>query len=222
MQMGGIMGGFYRISEWIWRFFYINILWLVFLIPGLIVFGFFPSTAAMFAVMRKWVRGEPDIPVFKTFWASYKKEFIKSNLLGLIIVLIVYVLYIDFQFIKSSPSDFVRFFHLPLVSVLFIFGLVLMYLFPVFVHYDVRLFQVFKNSFFIMIMFPFVTIMMGVACFAVYFIMMKIPGLIPVFGVSIYAYAISWGANLAFTKLELREEESKEKMESEELGKNEA
>ncbi|MFK4998108.1 hypothetical protein ACI2OX_14355 [Bacillus sp. N9] len=96
-------------------------------------------------------------------------------------MMIVYVLYIDFQFIKSSPSDFVRFFHLPLVSVLFIFGLVLMYLFPVFVHYDVRLFQVFKNAFFIMIMFPFVTIMMVVACFAIYFIMMKIPGLIPVF-----------------------------------------
>ncbi|CAM4052016.1 YesL family protein [Lederbergia lenta] len=205
MQMGGIMGGFYRISEWIWRFFYINILWIMFLIPGLLIFGFFPSTAAMFAVMRKWVQGESDIPVFKTFWTSYKKEFIKSNILGLIIAVIGYILFIDLKFIQVSTNSFVSLLHIPLIAVFLLYGLVLLYIFPVFVHYDIKMLQVFKNSFLIMIMFPFITIMMAVVSYFIYYIMLKIPGLIPIFGGSIIAYAISWGTNITFRQIEQRE-----------------
>ncbi|MEK3887182.1 YesL family protein [Bacillus sp. FSL K6-3431] len=207
MQMGGLMGGFYKISEWIWRFFYINILWIAFLIPGLFIFGFFPSTAAMFAVIRKWVQGETDIPVFKTFWASYKAEFIKSNLLGLVMAIVGYILIIDLKFIQASTSNFVSLLHIPLIAVLFIFGLVLLYIFPVFVHYDVKLWQVIKNSFLLMIMFPINTIMMAIISYLIYFIMLKVPGLIPIFGFSIIAFALSWGAKITFTKIELKEEQ---------------
>lgn len=213
MQMQGVMGGFYRISEWIWRFCYVNILWFLFLIPGLLVFGVFPSTAAMFAVIRKWVRGEEDIPVFKTFWTSYKKEFIKSNILGIILLVIGYILFIDLQFVKASPNEFIRFFHIPLITLIFMYGLVSMYIFPVFVHYDVKLVQVFKNSFLVMVMFPFITIIMGVGCYIVYFIMIKFPGLIPVFGGSFIAFILTWGANLAFSRLQLKDEEQKKQSE---------
>ncbi len=75
MQMGGIMGGFYRVSEWIMRFAYVNILWGLFTLAGLVLFGFMPATVAMFTVIRKWLMGETDIPVFKTFFASFKKRF---------------------------------------------------------------------------------------------------------------------------------------------------
>lgn len=207
MQMGGLMGGFYRISEWVWRLFYVNILWLLFLFPGLIIFGFFPSTAAMFAVTRKWVRGEPDIPVFKTFWQSYKTEFVKSNIIGLILLLVIYVFYIDFQFIQISTTGFIRYLHIPLIVILFISALVGLYVFPVFVHYDIKMFQVFKNSFLLMIMFPFVTILMVVACIGVYWIMLRVPGLIPIFGGSLIVYVLTFGANLTFNRLEMKAEE---------------
>lgn len=207
MQMGGLMGGFYRISEWILRLFYVNLLWVVFLFPGLIVFGLFPSTAAMFAVVRKWVRGEPDIAVFKTFWQSYKAEFIKSNLIGLVLVLITYVFYIDFQFIQLSTNGVVRTLHIPLLIIFFLSALISLYVFPVFVHYDVKIFQVFKNSFLLMIMFPLVTVSMVVTCLGVYWIMMRIPGLIPLFGGSLFAFVLTWGANLTFNRLEMKREE---------------
>ena len=37
--MEGLIGGIYRYSEWIMRLAYINILWILFTLLGLVVFG---------------------------------------------------------------------------------------------------------------------------------------------------------------------------------------
>jgi len=100
MEPRGVMGGIYRITEWIMRLSVINILWILCGLPffyfffvsflallngsiaeesmlsfvqttcltlGVIApFTLFPSTAAMFAVARKWVTGEADVALFKT------------------------------------------------------------------------------------------------------------------------------------------------------------
>lgn len=47
----------------------------VFTLLGLGVFGIMPATAALFAVMRKWIQGQDNVPVLKTFWQEYKGEF---------------------------------------------------------------------------------------------------------------------------------------------------
>ena len=58
---------FYRAAEWISRLFLLNILWVVFTIVGLGIFGFGPATAAMFAIVRKWIiTPQEDFPLFKT------------------------------------------------------------------------------------------------------------------------------------------------------------
>lgn len=84
----GIMGGFYRISEWIMRFAYVNILWIAFTLIGLVFLGFFPATASLFAVVRKWIQGNNEVPIFSFFWTNYKSSFLKSNILGISIVII--------------------------------------------------------------------------------------------------------------------------------------
>ncbi|WP_163536305.1 YesL family protein [Gracilibacillus sp. YIM 98692] len=61
---------------------YINALWILFTLAGLIVFGFFPATTAMYAVFRKRVMGDESIKVFRLFWSTYRREFIKGNKLG--------------------------------------------------------------------------------------------------------------------------------------------
>src|SRR5690625_6019457 len=73
----------YRIMEWISRFAYIQILWLLFTLLGLGLLGFFPATISMLAVMRDWFLSKPDSPIFRTFWSYYKKEFIRANLFGM-------------------------------------------------------------------------------------------------------------------------------------------
>ena len=201
MQLGGLMGGFYAISEWILRFMYINFLWVLFFIPGIFIFGFFPSTAALFAVVRKWVSGETDVPVFKTFWQAYKRDFVKSNILGWIMGILGYVLYIDLQLIQSSTNSMVQMIFYPLLLIIIIYVLLVLYVFPVFAHFDISIFQVIKHAFIIMIISPLQSIIIIAGGIAIYYIMVRFPVLILIFGISFFAYVVMWSADKAFIRI---------------------
>lgn len=41
----------------------------------------FPATSAMFTVVRKWVMGDTDTGVFRTFFKGYKENY-KQSLIG--------------------------------------------------------------------------------------------------------------------------------------------
>lgn len=77
-----MIGGIYTVMEWISRFVYLQFLWAMFTVVGLIGFGFFPATLTMFAVTRKWIRGQTDIPLFPVFKQLYKKDFLKFTYRG--------------------------------------------------------------------------------------------------------------------------------------------
>jgi len=198
----GPMGGFYTLANWIMRLAYVNILWIAFSLVGIIILGFFPATIGMFTVIRKWIQGDGDIPIFTTFWATYKKEFLKSNLLGLFLSLIGYILYIDFIFLRQGVTGFLQFTYYPLLIVILLYFLILLYVFPVFVHYEISIFQVIKNAFLLMIMSPLITIMMLVGLVIVFQALRALPGLTPFFTGSVLAYVIYWSVNFAFVKVE--------------------
>ncbi|MBO1911160.1 DUF624 domain-containing protein, partial [Microvirga sp. 3-52] len=47
---------------------YINILWILFTILGLGIFGIFPATVSMFTIVRKIIVKEEKFKIFNTFW----------------------------------------------------------------------------------------------------------------------------------------------------------
>ncbi|MFC4323903.1 YesL family protein [Litchfieldia salsa] len=204
---GGLMNGFYTISLIISRLAYLNLLWMIFTIAGLVVFGLFPATAAMFSVTRKWVMKDTDIPIFKTFWQSYKSEFIKSNLLGLVLVLIGGILFFDLRFFQSANIGIWGILYMPLLAVTFIYALVLLYVFPIFVHFDITIRQILKNAFLMMVLNPLSTIMMILSFISIYFLIMNIPGLIPFFTGSVLAYAMMFFSYRAIEKVQQKKEQ---------------
>lgn len=191
MELSGWAGTFYRVGDWLMRLAYVNILWMLFTGVGLVIFGFFPATAAMFAVTRKWVMGDADIPVFQTFWSYYKKEFKKSNILGFFIVVIGLILYIDLQIL---PAGGLSFFLLKwaLIILSFIFMIMLVYFFPIYVHFDFPLSQYFKYPLIMIIVAPLQTILLLASTYGVYLLMATIPGLIPFFGGSLISFVWLW------------------------------
>src|SRR5690625_124019 len=136
--------------DWVTRIALLNILWIAFTILGLGFLGLFPATTATFIIARKWVSGETDIPVVKTFWNSYKKDFVQGNLLGYLLSVVAYVLYLDFVFLTVSPSNAVYLLTIPFVLITFIFTLTVFYVFSVFVYYYINFFYVLKIDFFIL------------------------------------------------------------------------
>lgn len=190
-----------KVLEWITKMAYLNVLWMSFTILGVVVVGLFPSTTATFSVVRKWVIGETDIPVFKTFWDSYKKSLLKSNLLGYMLLLFSLILYIDIRIFNESSNSFVNLLAIPTIGITIVFILTTFYIFPTFVHYEIKLIQVIKNSFLIMIINPFQTAIMIVGITTIGFIFMKLQGLIPIFSVSVLAFVIMMPAVQAFNKV---------------------
>src|SRR5690625_1481322 len=213
MELEGLTGQFYRVSLVISRMAYINILWIIFTLLGLIVFGFMPATVGLFAVIRKWLMGEKDIPIFSTFWMNYRREFLKSNLLGLILFVIGYILYIDFTFLPAG--GFYTFIRVGLVMVTILYAIILLYIFPVYVHYEWKLRLYLKYALLLGAGHPHFTFLMIIGGGALYYVCTLIPGIIPFFSVSILAYIMMWTAYVVIKKMEDMQVASEEVAEEE-------
>lgn len=187
--------------DWVMRIAILNVLWIVFTILGLGFLGLFPATSATFTIARKWITGETDIPVIKTFWKNYKKDFIQSNLLGYTLSVFAYILYLDFVFLTVSPSNFVHYLTIPFIIISVIFVLAALYAFPVFVYYDMKLFQVLKSALFIMALNPIQTLIMVIGSLGVVVILWFFQGLAIFFGPSVLALVIMMPAYRAFQKV---------------------
>lgn len=202
MYESGSMGWVYRITEAIMKLAYLNLLWLLFSMAGLIIFGIFPATAAAFTICRKWIRGDKDIPVFKNFWRSYKKDFFKSNLLGLLILCAGVILYVDYLFLSRGESNLSYILFFPLLTLGIVYLLTVLFLFPVFVHYDTNVFRLLKNACLLALFNPMISFLMLINLIFIAIIMTMLPAVIPFFGISIPAWTTMYLANVTFNKLE--------------------
>ncbi len=231
MEPRGLMGGFYKISEWIMRLSAINLLWVICSLPFFIVmlvgllipvgdtpdtvldgikssfilmavlapFTLFPATAAMFTVARKWVMGEVDVPLFKTFFRGYKENYKQSMLGGILYTLLLVIMVVDFVVYKEK---------LQILSYVFIAFLVLLFIsifnfFSMLVHYHMKTFQLIKNAILITIGKPFRSLSTAMMCGVVLYIsFFHFQFLIPFFMGSIIAFLSFWNFNIIYVKLQ--------------------
>lgn len=203
MRSSWLEGRIYGICEWITRLAYVNILWGLFTLAGAIILGVAPATVALFTVVRKWLLfSDNDVPIFKTFLNTYKKEFWRANKIGLFIGLVSYVLYIDFLYIANVREAFQLAFSVFLIVILVFYAITLLYLFPIYVHYELRFLQYVKYSFFIGMANPLMTLTMFLSIILLTVLFMYIPGLIPFFSVSSFSVVLMWCALKVFRKIE--------------------
>lgn len=178
---------FNQIANWTFNIAYLNLIWILFTIIGLVFFGIFPATAAMFAIARKWViLGERDFSIIKTFWSFYRQDFFKLNGFALFFFLIGYFLYFNIAFLILNPSN-LQF----LFPGMILFGLAyvvtLLFFFPVYVHFKLKFFQYIKQAFLFAILSPLELIGTILAVVILFAFMFWIPGIIPLFTGSVLA-----------------------------------
>ncbi|WJH34534.1 DUF624 domain-containing protein [Paenibacillus sp. CC-CFT747] len=243
MEFRGIMGGFYRISEWIMRLSVINVLWVVCSLPfffllasallnpeitastdlvlqSLILiaivapFTLVPASAAMFTVARKWTTGEEDAPLFKTFFKGYKENYLQSMLGGLVYLAIGGILVVNYRFYGTQGGT------LGLVSILFIVLFVLLIasffnFLSITVHFHMKFFQIIKNSLLITIGNPVNSLFILLSNGLILYFSTRFTFLIPFFMGSLMAVVSFWYFHRSFVRMQ-------EKMEKMELAKAEA
>lgn len=249
MEFRGLMGGLYRISEWIMRLSVINVLWVICSFPffylvlaGLIAsaesidflkqsavmiaivtpFTLFPATGAMFTVARKWVTGDDDVPLFKTYFKGYKENYRQSMFGGLVFVLFGAVIYVNYTFyLKQSGT-------LSLLSILFIVLTVVMiaaifHFFSIMVHFHMKFWQIIKNCLLITIGNPVMTIfLLTVNGIVIYVSVNHFTFLIPFFMGSIMATVSFFTFHRIFDRMKTLNDSKQDEAEAEEEASEES
>ncbi|WP_299092412.1 DUF624 domain-containing protein [uncultured Metabacillus sp.] len=188
MESNGWTGGLFRICEWVTRLAYINLLWVFFTFVGFIIFGLAPSTVALFSIVRKWIMGEKDISIFSSFWSIYKRELKKANKLWFSLVIIFFFMYIDWVLINSM-SGFLHYFLLAcFILIALLLTVVLIFIFPVYVHFEGTILHYYKSALLLGTSFPFRTILMGIAIGTCILVGLLFPGVA----------ILSFGSGLSF------------------------
>lgn len=197
MQLNGFFGRLYGIADLVTRFFYATALWGLFTLAGLVVFGFMPATVALFSVNRKWLMGRDDYSVTKAFIQTFKSEFVKSNLLGLLLLVIGVLVYFDLRFCAvHSAIMMMRWFTLLVAAA---YCMMLLYVFPVYVHYDVSVVKCLKYSILLALIHPFRSI---AVLLPLVLVVIAVRGVLPLCCISIISYALMRSAYKVFVKIE--------------------
>jgi len=201
MESTGWTGGLYRICDWISKFAYVNLLWMFFTLVGLIIFGIAPSTVALFTIIRKWIMGEHHIKIFSSFWEVYKREFKKANILWSSLVVVLLFMYIDLVLIQAMQGVLHYFFLTCFVIMSIILSIILLYIFPVYVHFEGTILHYYKSSILLGTSFPFRTFMMVLAVGTSIFIGLLFPGVAILFFGSGIAFALMYFSYSIFAKM---------------------
>ena len=134
-----------------WKFFQINLIYVAFCIP-IVTFG--PATAAMTQLMRKFVIGEP-IFVFHEFMNAFKKNFKQAFIMGIIDIFLIVILVYNLNFYSAAlmNTDEMSTKVILALSVAMGFFVIMMhfYIYPQIVALNLRLPQIIKNSFILMV-----------------------------------------------------------------------
>lgn len=185
--------------------------WLL-ILAVLAPFTFFPSTAAMFTVARKWVTGETDAPLFKTFFKGYKENFKQSILGGFMFSAFMYILLINFDY-YSNTGSFIAYIFIAFLLLAFV---ALFNFFSMIVHYQMKTWQLVKNALLVSIGKPvrsFTTAILASAVLYVSFVHFQ--WLFIFFTGSVIAYIAYWNFNLIYIKLQEQVEEMRKNAEEE-------
>ena len=102
LRVGGRFGRLYGYLDWPARLAGLNLLWLLGVLAGLVVFGLAPATAALYAVLREYVLGRSP-RLWRDFWAAWRASLVSSQLVLGVPILTVWVVVFYLLLSRSTP-----------------------------------------------------------------------------------------------------------------------
>ncbi|WP_051556685.1 YesL family protein [Alkalihalobacterium bogoriense] len=192
----------YKMAVWVMRLAYVNLLWIAITILGLVIFGFFPATVAMFAVVRQWIKGETEIAIFRTFWSHYKRHFMKTNIAGMLMMLVGVIIYWNLLFFIDMNSQVGAMFFYFTMAIALVYCMVASFIIPVYVHYDIKAIHYVKYAFIISLSYPHHAVYIGFSTFVIVYATLFFPVLFLFFSGSFLSLLIMRFAYVVFEKVE--------------------
>ncbi|EKN62494.1 hypothetical protein BABA_25766 [Neobacillus bataviensis LMG 21833] len=196
--------------DWVVKLLYLNLLWILFTVTGLVVAGIVPATVAMFTVMKGYLAGE-NVRVFNKFKKVYKEEFRRANRLGIVLMIIPIIFYTDWLFTNYLSGTMEMIAKGILIGSACLYGITLIYVFPVYLQVNRKAFTAMKMAFLIGITYPFYTLMILTSITSLLFLFVFLPMAGYLFFASGLACIISFFTLRLFQKIEIRAEKMQKK-----------
>jgi len=150
----------------------LNLLWLAFTLLGGVVLGVGPATVAAYTLARRHARGE-SFQAFPAFAAVYRRQFVRGTALLFPVLGVSACLATDYLYFASrGPAAAAP--RLATLAVLAVFAVVVAYLMPMVVHFDLRavaclpkasLFALTRPASSVLLLFTFVAVLKATATY---------------------------------------------------------
>lgn len=102
IEVGGRFGRLYGWLDWPARLAGLNVLWLLGVLAGLVLFGLAPATAALYTVLRAYVLDRSP-HLWRDFWAAWRASLVSSQLVLGVPILTVWVVVFYLLLSRSTP-----------------------------------------------------------------------------------------------------------------------
>ncbi len=121
----------------------------------------------------RWVRME--FGYLSSFIKHTKKEFLRANAIGILLLVFGYMLYVNLNFLQLDREWLQQLMKTLFIVVTIVYGIMLLYIFPLYVHYENKLYLYFKNAILIALYSPVRTIYLIAACLTLYYLYFVLP-----------------------------------------------
>lgn len=141
------MNKFYRFSEWVMHLALLQLYWVLGTLVGGVVLGIVPATIALFASIRYLYMGNKDLSLYACYIKAYKTNFKASFLLGTYFIVAALIGYSYKLFIEHTSQSVLAYTHIALYMILFFGILVILFLIPVYIHYEIPTKRLLRTTF---------------------------------------------------------------------------
>lgn len=128
----------YNFFEIFFKLVYLNVMWLVFGSIGFFVLTIIPATITIY-IMVNTILYQQDMTIFKNFFRIFKKEYIPSQKLFLVLLLLGSIAYLDISFFYDRVLEGNNTMNIILLWISLFFGflyiLILIHIGPVYIYF---------------------------------------------------------------------------------------
>lgn len=202
MNGKGMVSSLDSILQWVTRIVMLNLLWFLFSLLGLFLLGIFPATVAALGISKRWINGEQDISLYKTFKKNYKEEFKIANIIGWIFISIGVILFINYRVIVGTETEFWIGTIFGFYFIVFLYSITVVWSFPLLIHYKNNWFQYLKIGLIIGLVKLHYTVGIYSAIIAIVYLSLRYPGVIPFFSMAIIAVIWYWLCSRVFKQID--------------------
>jgi len=172
----------------VYYFSKLNVLFLIYSLLGLGIFGFFPSLTSLFIIVKDRDYNESNYSIRKVYPIYFKKRFLKSNLIGWMMTGIGLLLYLNFNLLINNDYSFEPFIVVTFITVTSLFLTMLVWVFPLIISMEESLFDILRKAFIVGVLKLHLSIVVIIAAYFIFNISLLYPALLMFFSMSIFTY----------------------------------